>query len=304
MVTTAVEPPSRAEGSGSFTVASYNIRSGRNGGLESALRAMKLMGVDCGVFLETKLTEGIYTRWSSGYNVRSTHAPSKWQGGISLFWRASESYEIEEVELRGPNVLSFQLVSGAARWYIVGCYIPPNDLTTLTHVEQAWQACPRGCLPILLGDLNVNLAAPRDERDEAIAEQVDAMALSDLSSHFLQWSGRKSRGRWTWRMRRGRRWISSQCDYVLGRVTDLGRWFRHVSVRQPFCHNSDHRALVAEICAGGGREMVAYRKRHHRFPLKIPRGPRTELVGAYEELRLDVIPPPREGAPCQPMDIG
>ena len=107
MVTTAVEPPSRAEGSGSFMVASYNIRSGRNGGLDSALRAMKLMGVDCGVFLETKLTEGIYTRWSSGYNVRSTHAPSKWQGGISLFWRASETYEVEEVEMRGPNVLSF-----------------------------------------------------------------------------------------------------------------------------------------------------------------------------------------------------
>ena len=161
MALTVGKPPLQAEGSGSFTVASYNIRSGSNGGLESALRAMKLMGVDCGVFLETKLTEGIYTRWSSGYDVRSTHAPSKWQGGISLFWRASESYEIEEVELRGPNVLSFQLVLGAARWYIVGCHIPPNDLTTLTHVKQAWQACPRGCLPILLGDLNVNLAALR-----------------------------------------------------------------------------------------------------------------------------------------------
>jgi hypothetical protein len=71
---------------------------------------MKLMGVDCGVFLETKLTESIYTHWSSSYNVRSTHVPSKWQGGISLFWRASETYEIEEVEICGLNVLSFQLV--------------------------------------------------------------------------------------------------------------------------------------------------------------------------------------------------
>ena len=43
--------------------------------------------------------------------------------------------------------------------------------------------------------------------------------------------------------------------------------------------------------------MAAYRKRHRCFPLKIPRGPRTERVGAYEELRLDVIPPPCEGAP-------
>ena len=113
MVTTAAEPPLQAEGSGLFTVASYNIQSGRNGGLESALQAMKRMGVDCGILLETKLTNGVYTHWSSGYNVLSTHAPSKWQGGISLFWRASETYEVEEVEIRGPNVLTFQPVSGA-----------------------------------------------------------------------------------------------------------------------------------------------------------------------------------------------
>ncbi len=125
---------------------------------------MKQMGVDCGVLLETKLTKGVYTRWSSGYNVRSTHAPSKWHGGISLFWRTSGTYEIEEMELHGPNVLSFQLVLGAMRWYIIGCYIPPTDLTTLTHVDEAWRACPKGCLPMLLGDLNVNLAAPRNKQ--------------------------------------------------------------------------------------------------------------------------------------------
>jgi hypothetical protein len=59
-------------------------------------------------------------------------------------------YEIKQVELHGPNVVSFQLVLGAMRWYIVWCYIPPTNLTTLTHIEQAWLACPKGCLPILL----------------------------------------------------------------------------------------------------------------------------------------------------------
>jgi hypothetical protein len=291
-----LEPPSRAEGSGLFTVALYNIRSGCNGGLESALRAMKQMGVDCGVLLETKLTEGVYTRWSSGYNVRSTHAPSKWQGGISLFWRTIETYEIEEVELRGPNVLSFQLVLGTMRWYIIGCYIPPTNLTTLTHVNEAWWACPKGCLPILLGDLNVNLAAPRNERDDTITKQVDAMALINMSNHFRQQHRRRSRGRWTWRMRRGRRWASSQCDYVLGRATNLGQWIWRISVQTPFCHDSNHRAIVAEIRAGGGRAMAKYQKWCRRFPLKIPWGPHAELVSKYEELRLDVIPPPLRGS--------
>ncbi len=155
------------------------------------------MGVDCGILLETKLTEGVHTHWSSGYNVQSTHAPSKWQGGISLFWRTSETYEIKEVELHRPNVLSFQLVLGTTRWYIIGCYIPPTDLTTLTHVDEAWWACPKGCLLILLGDLNVNLAALRNERDDTIPKQVDAMALINMSNHFRQQRGRRSRGRWT-----------------------------------------------------------------------------------------------------------
>jgi hypothetical protein len=104
----------------------------------------------------------------------------------------------------------------------MGCYIPPTDLTTLTHVDEAWQACPKGCLPILLGDLNVNLTAPRNKRNDTIAKQVNAMALINMTSHFCQWSRRRSWGQWTWRMRRGRWWVSSQCDYVLGRETDLG----------------------------------------------------------------------------------
>ncbi len=260
--------------------------------MESALRAMKQMGVDCGVLLETKLTKGVYTRWSSRYNVQSTHAPSKWQGGISLFWRTSRMYEIKEVEMRGPNVLSFQLISGATRWYIVGCYIPPTNLTTLMHVDKAWRACPKGCRPILLGDSNVNLAALRNKHDDTIANQVDAMALTDMSNHFRQRRGRRSRGRWTWRMGRGRWWVSSQCDYILGRATNLGRWIWCVSVRTPYCHDSNHRAIVTEICAGGGREMATYQKRCHCSPLKIPWGPRTELMSKYEELHLDVIPPP------------
>ncbi len=244
------------------------------------------------------MTKGVYTRWSSGYNVRSTHAPSKWQGGISLFWRASKTHEIEEVEMRGPNVLSFQLISGATQWYIVGCYILPNNLTTTTHVKQAWQACPRGCLPILLGNLNVNLAPPCNECKKMIAEQVDAMVLVDMSSHFCQCCGRNFGGRWTLRMKRGRRWISSQCNYILGRVTNLGQWFRRVSIRMPFCHNSNHCALVAKIPAGGGREMAKYRKRYQRFPLKIPWGPCTELASKYKELRLNVIPPPVRERPA------
>ena len=39
----------------------YNIRNGRNGGLESALQGMDQANIDLGVFQETKCTDGIYT---------------------------------------------------------------------------------------------------------------------------------------------------------------------------------------------------------------------------------------------------
>lgn len=242
--------PSRTEGSGSVALALFNIRSGRNGGLEAALRAMNQLGVDIGFLMETKLTGGIYTRHSSGYDVLASTATSSSSGGIALFWRGNISYEVEETRIWGPNVISLHLMMGSIRFFVVGCYIPPNDLEALACVDKAWRECPTGAHPILVGDLNVNLRAPRTEREEMIAEQVDAMDLVDMSRHFRQRSGKRLRGRWTWRMRREGRWISSQCDYFLGRETDRRR-FRRVSVRMPRYH-SDHRALVAVIYAKGG----------------------------------------------------
>jgi hypothetical protein len=46
---TTHEPPSQTDGRGTFSVASWNIRSGRNGSLEAALRAMESLGVDIGI---------------------------------------------------------------------------------------------------------------------------------------------------------------------------------------------------------------------------------------------------------------
>jgi hypothetical protein len=46
---------------------------------------MEAMGVDLGVFLETKLMGGIHTQNLSGYSVVASNAPSAHQGGIALF---------------------------------------------------------------------------------------------------------------------------------------------------------------------------------------------------------------------------
>jgi hypothetical protein len=89
--------------------------------------------------------------------------------------------------MRGPNIITFVVVPKGKHYYAVGCYIPPTDLTTLTHVKAAWTECPKGHIPILLGDLNIKLVTPWNEQDELIAEHVgDVMGLVDMSCQFKQ----------------------------------------------------------------------------------------------------------------------
>ncbi len=163
---------------------------------------MDQLGVEIGFLLETKLTGGIYTRYSSGYSVLALTAMSVRQGGIALFWRGNNLYEVEETQIWGANVISLHLMKGIVQFYIAGCYITPSDLETLTHIKQAWQACPTGAHLLLVGNLNFNFCAPCTEHEETIAEQVDAMDLVDMSRHFCQCSGKRLQGRWMWWMRR------------------------------------------------------------------------------------------------------
>jgi hypothetical protein len=89
---------------------------------------MEAKGVDLGVFLETKLTGGTYTQNSSGYSVVASDAPRVHQGGIVHFWQANKLYEVEDWCIHGPNMLSFVVVTGSQRFYIMGCYIPPTEI--------------------------------------------------------------------------------------------------------------------------------------------------------------------------------
>jgi len=84
-------------------IATYSIRSGRNGWLEIALRAMKQMNIDLGLFTEAKLTDGIHTRFSSEYTVVATNARVHNQGGVALFYRSSPFWQVESVKRYGPN---------------------------------------------------------------------------------------------------------------------------------------------------------------------------------------------------------
>ena len=112
----------------------YNIRNRRNGGLESTLRVMSQANMYLGIFLEKKCTDGIYTHESAGYCVVATDAPSRHRGGVALFYRPSPLFAVEAVREYGSNVLSFELVTGELRWYIIGCYLTPDDTLMIERV--------------------------------------------------------------------------------------------------------------------------------------------------------------------------
>eukprot|EP00970_Alexandrium_tamarense_P001671 scaffold204_cov166-Alexandrium_tamarense.AAC.6 len=187
---------SRTDESGTFSIATWNIRSGRAGGLESACRALGALNVDIGFLQETKLTGGVYTRQSSGYQVIASDASSNRQGGVALCWKEQDSYELEEWKFFGPNVLAFRLVTGGKDFYCVGCYIPPSeeDQSTLENVRRAQRQCPEKFELLLFGGLNIDLDAPRDTREEIIAEQCDYWKLTCMTTMFKLRRTRQMKG--------------------------------------------------------------------------------------------------------------
>lgn len=84
----------------------YNIRNAGGNNLNMVLRALNQMHIDFGILTETHLDHEMYTKFCCGYNVLSTKATSRFQGGVALFWRrSSRNWTIEGVKTFGPNVI-------------------------------------------------------------------------------------------------------------------------------------------------------------------------------------------------------
>jgi len=150
--------------------------------MTSVTNGLKQMGVGFAVLMETKLTEDRYTRLASGFKILSSKAMSHNQGGIALLWKENHlGYEVELARIATLNLLTFQLVTGDERFYCMGIYIPPTDTTGVEDLRAAWEACPEGCIPLVLGDLNIYFKEPPDKREEVICNLLDDINLVDTS---------------------------------------------------------------------------------------------------------------------------
>ena len=109
---------------------------------------------------------------------------------------------MENTKIIGTNVLSFELVlNEEERFFAVGCYFAPSDKEGGGQrlVVQALRDKPAVTMPLVIGDLNANVDAPRSRGEEVLLQDMTEHGLECASRHFRVRRGRHLRGRWTWR---------------------------------------------------------------------------------------------------------
>ena len=126
----------------------------------------------------------------------------------------------------------------------MGCYLAPDNYSTMERVVEALQSRPRGAELLVAGDFNVNLTTREGGRKaEDIAKTLSIEGLEDMAKHFLPQESRWCRDRRTWGVLQKGREVRYRTDYIL--ETDR-RLFRDLAVRDPR-HNSDHYMVLGYL---------------------------------------------------------
>ena len=194
---------------------------------------------------------------------------------------------MEAVRQLGPNVAGFHMATGALRWYIIGCYLAPNDTSTIVSVVATLKEQPQGTTLLVAGDLNTTLADPEnDQRGTDIVAALTEEGLEDMSAHFLPRRRTWGRERRTWSMVREGKVVRSGTDYILGTDCCL---FWNVSVWDPR-HNTYHYMVLGCLCSAPEREHTKYLTGHKQLPLQPPSAP-TQEDGIFTSLRRAVPKP-------------
>ena len=113
---------------------------------------------------------------------------------------------------------------GARWWYIIVCYLAPDDSETIERVFAALGDRPKGTALIVAGGLNTDLGdAENDRRGLEIAAAMTEAGVEDMTAHFLPRKRRWGRERRTWSMVREVMVVRSQTDTLLKRLLSVPR---------------------------------------------------------------------------------
>ena len=151
---------------------------------------------------------------------------------------------------------------------LIGVYIPPEDETTIGHLEKAIERFNQGQTPIILGDLNVNLRYPWGPRGQRIADLLATAGVSSMLHHFRQRESYRDHATWRQFSATGKDIINRGWnDYILAPER---RRMQCVVLRDPAHFSTDHLMVMGKLTSKTFRANRRYLRRRTRFPLQAP----------------------------------
>ena len=120
-----------------------------------ACQRLKRFNVDITIVTELKVN-GFCPTQAEGYQIVATQAASAHKGGVSLVFRRTDAWHVEDAKEVGPNLIRTTVVHGRNCTTIFGIYIPPSeeDCKIIQHFTQEMERADE-TYTIVLGDLNI-----------------------------------------------------------------------------------------------------------------------------------------------------
>ena len=118
-------------------------------------------------------------------------------------------------------------------------------MTTINHLDEVVHRTRIEDL-IILGDLNVNMDKPKDERAEDIVNTIETYEMRNLMKQFRP--KQRNTFNWSWSKFREGKEVRALCDYILfGKNI---KWKSSNMVKMNF--DSDHRLLQGKLIVKKG----------------------------------------------------
>ena len=123
---------------------SYNIRNIWSEGLDSSFRGVSQANLELVVSQENGIMGIVYTRGSDGYSAVGIDASIQHRSRVAVLYWPPPRYAVDAIQQFRPNYVGFQIDMGDKRWYIIRCYLAPDNTLTIESIFTALKEPPDG----------------------------------------------------------------------------------------------------------------------------------------------------------------